>query len=107
MTPVLPSYASGTSSTPLLGDTIGTNLDRTAQRWPDRDAMVDVPSGRRWTYREFVRDVDALAAGLHMQGIGKGDRVGIWAPNCPEWTLVQYASVHSGQFGAQIPTRSP
>jgi fatty-acyl-CoA synthase len=104
MTPLLPSYASGTSSTPLLGDTIGANLDRTAQRWPDRDAMVDLPSGRRWTYREFVSDVDALAAGLHAQGIRKGDRIGIWAPNCPEWTLVQYASA---KIGAILVTINP
>jgi fatty-acyl-CoA synthase len=104
MNPALPSYASGTSSTPLLGDTIGANLDRTALRWPDRDAVVDVPSGRRWTYREFVADVDALALGLRSQGVGKGERVGIWAPNCPEWTLLQYASA---KLGAILVTINP
>ncbi len=100
----LPSYASGTSSTPLLGDTIGANLGRTARRWPDRDALVDMPSGRRWTYREFVGDVDALALGLHARGIRKGDRVGIWAPNCPEWTLLQYATA---RLGAILVTINP
>ncbi|MEB3371999.1 AMP-binding protein, partial [Saccharopolyspora sp. S2-29] len=51
------SYSSGTSDTPLLGDTIGANLDRTAARFPDRDALVECETGRRWSYREFVADV--------------------------------------------------
>lgn len=78
---VEPSYASGAWEVPLLGDTIGENLDRTARRFPGRDALVDLASGRRWTYAEFAADVDALALGLLDLGIAKGDRVGIWAPN--------------------------
>ena len=57
------SYDSGISETPLLGDTIGDDLDRTAARVPDRDALVEFATGRRWTYREFVADVDRLATG--------------------------------------------
>ena len=91
-----PSYASGTSEVPLLGDTIGDNLRRTAERFADRDAMVDLPSGRRWTYAEFDAAVDEVARGLMAAGIDKGDRVGIWSPNCPEWTLVQYATARIG-----------
>ncbi|MGN6415548.1 AMP-binding protein [Flexivirga sp.] len=91
-----PSYASGTSHAPLLGDTIGDNLRRTAARFGDRDAMVDMPSGRRWTYIEFDEAVDEVARGLLAAGIDKGDRVGIWSPNCPEWTLVQYATARVG-----------
>ncbi|MDE9365072.1 AMP-binding protein [Luteipulveratus sp. YIM 133132] len=91
-----PSYASGVSDTPLLGDTIGTNLLRTVSAHADRDALVDRPSERRWTYAELLRDVDALAKGLLAQGISKGDRVGIWAPNCPEWVLLQYATARIG-----------
>ncbi|NLU81690.1 AMP-binding protein [Rhodococcus sp. HNM0569] len=94
--PALPSYASGVSDKPLLGDTIGDNLDRTIAAYGERDAVVDVQSGRRWTYREFGADVDALAAGLMARGIVAGDRVAIWAPNCPEWTLVQYATAKIG-----------
>ena len=74
--PALPSYASGTSDVPLLGDTIGDNLDRTVAADPGREALVDVPSGRRWTYGEFRADVDALALGLLADGVEKGDRVG-------------------------------
>jgi fatty-acyl-CoA synthase len=94
--PPVPSYASGTSDLPLLGDTIGDNLDRTAAAFGDRDAMVEVATGRRWTYREFVEQVDTLALGLMDTGLVKGDRLGIWAPNRAEWTLVQYATAKIG-----------
>ncbi|MEW2583485.1 AMP-binding protein [Streptomyces virginiae] len=98
------SYASGVCEVPLLGDTIGENLDRTVRRFPDRDALVDVAAGRRWTYAELAADVDALALGLLDLGIAKGDRVGIWAPNRAEWTLVQYATA---KIGAVLVTVNP
>ncbi|WP_181779140.1 AMP-binding protein [Pseudonocardia pini] len=94
--PAVPSYASGTSDVPLLGDTIGDNLDRTVAADPEREALVDVATGRRWTYAAFRADVDALALGLLDSGLTKGDRVGIWAPNMPEWTLLQYATAKIG-----------
>ena len=62
----------------------------------DREALVDRPTGRRWTYAELHHDVLALAHGLIRLGIDKGDRVGIWAPNCPEWTVLQYATAEIG-----------
>jgi fatty-acyl-CoA synthase len=96
------SYAHGTSGTPLLGDTIGANLARTVARHPDREALVDVPSGRRWTYAEFDAAVGELARGLLAAGVGKGDRVGIWAVNCPEWVLVQYATARIGAVMVNI-----
>jgi fatty-acyl-CoA synthase len=92
----LPSYASGTSTEPLLGDTIPANLLRTAARWPDRDALVEVLTGRRWTYAALSVDVDAVARGLVALGVEKGARVGIWAPNVAEWVLVQYATARIG-----------
>ncbi|MCF2131381.1 linear/branched/unsaturated fatty acid:CoA ligase LbuL [Strepomyces sp. STD 3.1] len=95
MTPPL-SYAHGTSTTPLLGDTIGASLDRAVAAHPDRDALVDVPSGRRWTYAEFGAAVDEVARGLLAKDVTQGDRVGIWAVNCPEWVLVQYATARIG-----------
>ncbi|MET9641203.1 AMP-binding protein [Streptomyces virginiae] len=98
------SYASRVCEVPLLGDTIGENLDRTVRRFPDRDALVDVAAGRRWTYAELAADVDALALGLLDLGIVKGDRVGIWAPNRAEWTLVQYATA---KIGAVLVTVNP
>jgi fatty-acyl-CoA synthase len=96
------SYASGTYPVALLGDTIGDNFDRTASRFADREALVDVAASRRWTYRELAADVDALARGLLGREIGKGDRVGIWAPNCAEWTLTQYATAKIGAILVNI-----
>ncbi|MFE7435294.1 linear/branched/unsaturated fatty acid:CoA ligase LbuL [Streptomyces tendae] len=90
------SYAHGTSTTALLGDTIGANLHRAVAAHPDREALVDVPSGRRWTYAEFGAAVDEVARGLLAKGVTRGDRVGIWAVNCPEWVLVQYATARIG-----------
>ncbi|WP_430334199.1 AMP-binding protein [Rhodococcus sp. ACT016] len=96
------SYTSGTWDAPMLGDTIGDNFDRTVAAHGDRDALIDRGSGRRWTYRELAADVDAVAAGLLGIGIGKGDRVGIWAPNCAEWTMVQYATAKIGAILVNI-----
>ncbi|MGA7207064.1 MAG: AMP-binding protein [Specibacter sp.] len=90
------SYTSGTSTTPLLGETIGGNFARTAARFPGREALVDIASGRRWSYAELDHDVDELARGLLATGVVKGDRVGIWAPNVPEWVLIQYATAKIG-----------
>jgi fatty-acyl-CoA synthase len=96
------SYVSGTGDTPLLGDTIGRNLDRAIAAHPGREALVDVPSGRRWTYAEFGRAVDEVALGMLAKGVIKGDRVGIWAINCPEWVLVQYATARIGAILVNI-----
>ncbi|WP_328604666.1 AMP-binding protein [Amycolatopsis sp. NBC_00345] len=100
--PALPSYASGTSEVPLLGDTIGDNFDRTVAAFGDRDALVDRAAGLRWTYRELADDVNTLAHGLAATGIGKGDRVGIWSPNRAEWTLLQYATAKVGAILVNI-----
>ncbi|QKT12805.1 AMP-binding protein [Rhodococcus sp. W8901] len=98
----LPSYASGVWDAPMLGDTIGDNFDRTVAAHGDRDALIDRGSGRRWTYSELAADVDAVASGLLGRGVVKGDRVGIWAPNCAEWTLVQYATAKIGAILVNI-----
>lgn len=102
MSTPLPSYTSGVWDGPMLGDTIGDNLDRTVAAHGDRDALIDHASGRRWTYREFAEQVNGLAAGLLSRGVGKGDRVGIWAPNCPEWTFTQYATAKIGAILVNI-----
>jgi fatty-acyl-CoA synthase len=96
------SYDSGISELPLLGDTIGTNLDRTVARYADREALVDVASGRRFTYSELAGEVNVVALGLVQLGVDKGDRVGIWAPNVPEWVLVQYATAKIGAILVNI-----
>ncbi len=90
------SYTRGEATPPLLTVTIGQSLRSTAERFGDNDALVDVPSGRRWTYRQFRDQVRALAAGLARSGLAPGDRVGLWAPNCAEWVLTQYATAELG-----------
>jgi fatty-acyl-CoA synthase len=90
------SYSHGTSPLPLLGETIGANLRRIAAEFGGREAVVDVPTGRRWTYAQFDADTDVLARGLIGAGMAAGDRVGIWAPNCAEWALLQYATAKAG-----------
>ena len=90
------SYAAGELEPPLLEETIGANFERTVAAQPDREALVEVASGRRWTWSELNHDIDALARGLIAAGLTAGDRVGIWAPNCAEWVLVQYATAKLG-----------
>jgi fatty-acyl-CoA synthase len=90
------SYASNPGSKTLLRDTIAQNFLATVARFGDREALVDRPSNRRWTYTQLADDVDAVAHGLLGLGLTKGERVGIWAPNCAEWTLVQYATARIG-----------
>jgi fatty-acyl-CoA synthase len=90
------SYAAGEREPALLEETIGANFERTVAAHADREALVEVASGRRWTWSELDRDVNALARGLVAAGLAKGDRAGIWAPNCAEWTLVQYAAAKIG-----------
>src|SRR5215210_6989792 len=91
-----PSYVHGASSTPLLGQTIGENLDRAVARHGDREALVSCHQGLRYTYAELGEAVDCLARGLLATGMAPGDRLGIWSPNRAEWVLVQYASAKAG-----------
>jgi fatty-acyl-CoA synthase len=91
-----PSYSHGASAVPLLGETIGANLRRVAAGYPENEAVVDVPTGRRWSYAQLDAGTDTLARGLIAAGLAAGDRVGIWAPNCAEWVLLQYATAKAG-----------
>jgi fatty-acyl-CoA synthase len=97
-----PSYSQGLAPIALIGETIGTNLRETATAFSDNEALVDVPTGKRWTYGQLDSDTDAIALGLLGAGIGQGDRVGIWAPNCPEWVLLQYATAKIGAILVNI-----
>jgi fatty-acyl-CoA synthase len=98
------SYERGPSEPALLEATIGANLADAAAKYAQRDALVDVAAGRRWSYAELLASVRRLATGLVRAGIGVGDRVGIWAPNRWEWALVQYATA---EIGAILVTVNP
>ncbi len=91
-----PSYAAGPTDVALLEETVGAVLRRTASEHPDGEALVDVPSGRRWTWAQLDAAVDDLARALLDAGLQPGDRVGIWAPNTAEWTLTQFATARVG-----------
>ncbi|MFZ0215900.1 MAG: AMP-binding protein [Candidatus Dormiibacterota bacterium] len=91
-----PSYVQGACGAPLLGDTIGGNLRRAVERFGQREALVDRPQGLRLTYRELWAETSRCARGLMARGIERGDRVGIWAPNRSEWTILQYGSARMG-----------
>ena len=91
-----PSYVHGASATPLLGQTIGENLDRAIAQWGEREALVSCHQGLRYTYAELGEAVDRLARALLATGLVPGDRLGIWSPNRAEWVLVQYATAKAG-----------
>ncbi len=90
------AYARGSQSAPLPEQTIGANLARTIAAWPEREALVSCAEDVRMSWAQFGAAVDAVARGLHGAGLATGDRVGIWSPNCHEWTLVQYATAQLG-----------
>ncbi|MFI9309739.1 AMP-binding protein [Streptomyces triculaminicus] len=102
MSTLSPSHTSGPTDTPLLEHTIGADLARTVERFADREALVDVQGGRRWTYAEFGAAVTEVALGLLAKGVRKGDRVGIWAVNCPEWVMTQYATARIGAIMVNV-----
>jgi len=90
------SQLAGPTTQALLDETIGRAFDSTVERFPDSDALIVRHQDIRWTYREYQEQVDRLACGLLALGIKPGDRVGIWAPNCYEWCLTQYATAKIG-----------
>jgi fatty-acyl-CoA synthase len=94
--PDVPSYVHGASPVPLLGETIGENLDRVVARVPDRDALVSVHQGVRLSYAQFHAAVEEVARGLLALEVQPGERVGIWSPNNAEWVILQYATAKVG-----------
>ena len=96
------SYTNGASNIPLLGETIDENLRKTVANFPNNDALISVHQHYRATYTEFYEQVTAVAKGLIALGVKSGDRVGIWSPNCYEWTLLQYATAKIGAIMVNI-----
>jgi len=90
------SYFKGANFPDLITETISECFDRTAGQYSQREALVVRHQGIRWTWSEYQEEVSKLAGGLLALGIGPGDRVGIWAPNCYEWCLTQFATARIG-----------
>jgi len=99
---VIPSYAHGTSETPLLGETIGACLDRIAGQFGERDALISCHQRIRYTYGELHREVERVACGLLSLGVERGDRIGVWSPNCAEWLIAQYGLAKVGAIMVNI-----
>jgi fatty-acyl-CoA synthase len=96
------SYASGASAKPLLGITIGDMFDQIVARYPDNEALVSRHQGLRYTYRALQAQVDRCARAWMALGVQKGERVGIWAPNCAEWAITQFATSKIGAILVNI-----
>src|SRR5690349_16757596 len=90
------SYVHGASTQPLIGLTIGAQFDATCAAYPDTLALISRHQGIRWTYAQLQARVDAFGAGLLALGLEPGDRIGIWAPNCAEWAVTQFATAKAG-----------
>ena len=90
------SHTVGDPDAPFITQTIGAVLQAAAVNWPDQDALVSVRQDIRWSWRELALKADALAANLLALGLSRGDRIGIWAPNCAEWVLTQFAAARAG-----------
>jgi fatty-acyl-CoA synthase len=90
------SFVEGSGAEPLKYETIGRAFDDTAHRFASRDALIVPLQQVRWSYAELKHRVDLLAAGLLSLGLKPGDRLGIWAPNCAEWAVTQFASAKAG-----------
>lgn len=96
------SYVCGSGEMPLLGQTIGILFDSIVERYPNNDALIVPFQNVRWTYRKLSEQVDTCAQALLNRKIQKGDRVGIWSPNCSEWTVLQLASAKVGAILVNI-----
>ncbi len=96
MSPVRLSYAYGASSQPLLGTTIAAKFDQACEEYATQDAVVSVHQNIRLSYQQLQQQVNAFACNLLKLGLKKGDRLGIWSPNCVEWTITQFAAFKAG-----------
>ncbi|MDY3330731.1 MAG: AMP-binding protein [Pelistega sp.] len=90
------SYVHGASDKPLLGETLGQNFDNACVQYGDQLALVSRHQNIRLTYRELKKQVDIVACSLLRLGFKPGDRLGLWATNCAEWTIIQYACAKAG-----------
>ena len=94
--PSVPSYVHGPSLKPLIGQTIGAVFEATVAKFPDRTALIVDHQNVKYTYAQLNHTVNILCMGLLDLGLDKGDRLGIWAPNCSEWLLLQIATAKLG-----------
>ncbi|MBI6955662.1 AMP-binding protein [Pseudomonas sp. B21-023] len=97
-----PSYTRGRQDHPLLTLTIGQAFDATVARHGEREALVVRHQGLRYSWRELAAEVDVQAQALMALGVEVGERVGIWAPNCAQWCILQLATAKVGAILVNI-----
>ena len=90
------SYVHGATDTPLLGETLGKNFDQACEKYSDQLALVSRHQNLRYTYAELKDQVDRVACSLMRLGFAPGERLALWATNCAEWTIIQYAAAKAG-----------
>lgn len=90
------SYTCGPGTQPMVGLTMGQLVNRSADKYHDREAIVSCHQGVRKTFAELKGDIDRLAAGFISLGLRRGDRIGIWGPNTYEWFITQFAVGKAG-----------
>ena len=98
------SYVNGASDKPLLFKTVWEILEEAADSHPEKAALISHHQNRTLSYKELLKEAGKVANGLLNAGLRKGDRIGIWAPNCIEWVLLQFASA---KIGAILVTINP
>src|SRR5690554_4599624 len=98
----IPSYTSSTADKPLIGMTIGDKFDEIANTYPDNDALIVLHQNVHWSYRELQQQANQCARALMSMGVRKGDRIGVWSPNCSEWTVSQIATAKIGAILVNI-----
>ncbi len=88
----------------LLNMTMGQLIDRTAENFPDNDAVLYTHLPFRKTFKEFRELINLTAKGFHAMGIKKGDKVAIWATNTPEWLLTLFGTAKLGAILVTVNT---
>lgn len=96
------SYVSSTSQIPFIDQTTSQRIDYAADKFANKESFVFHETGERWNFISLRKKINDLATGLLALGLEKGDRVAIWAPNCSEWILTQYATACAGLIMVNI-----
>jgi fatty-acyl-CoA synthase len=91
----------------LLRITLGDLLDEVASKFPENEALVDIPKGKRYSYEEFLKVVNQMAKGLLRLGVKQGERLALWAPNLSEWIITEFAITNSSSLNTSSDNRIP
>ena len=98
-TPLVHAHCAGPTAPPVLDITLGEQLGQAARRAPDRVALIagvpDPAARRQWTYAQLHREALRTARALRTR-FRTGERVAVWAPNVPEWIMLEFGAAMAG-----------